>query len=314
MTDQRFLRVDPAGLEPSGDALPTLAGTHLFGGLLRHQFGHLLKQSSGRLWSLGVWPRADSVLFFVEDQWRHYLSRGADPLNAGWMKTLFASLGFREVHIILKPTRVENLLVPANDGYWFGINGRHPLYDEVALPRLLDAAGGATGEDRLYVSRRAFTDGKEGTGGILLEGVIERNLLRDGYAVIHPETLDLTRQIALYASARRIVCPDISALHLLALVGRPGQEVCIVNRRTNPAYHRHFVDQLSCLGLSVSVADHIDRVETRELRGGRKVDMTVLDLDRLGTSLREAGFLGETRWLSPSGSDIEAEVRRFQAG
>jgi hypothetical protein len=72
----------------------------------------------------------------------------------------------------------------------------------------------------VYLTRSKIWDGKESPHGhVVLEESIEKELSKLGVSVVSPEKLSINSQLALFTSAKAIIAPEGSALHLLELLG-----------------------------------------------------------------------------------------------
>lgn len=85
---------------------------------------------------------------------------------------------------------------------------------------------------KLYISRTKFN----GRGGLMAERVIERNMAANGYAILHPEKMELPDQLRAYKSATHILGADSSAFHIAGMVADPAKKIGFILRRDNNAY------------------------------------------------------------------------------
>jgi hypothetical protein len=290
-----------------------LSGRHLFGGLLRHQFGHFLSQSCGRLWAAAKHFDAESMIFFADPAWQSHRDRGNDPLKSRWISDFFEIIGVNNVTVVDRSVSVEKLLVPGNDGYWFGWNGRNLLFDDGVRSKILSTLPSLQPGKKIYISRREFALGQGGTGGIILELILEENLKRAGYTIITPEKMSINEQMAAYAEAEMVISPDISALHLYAMIASPLQKLCIVNRRLNFDHCKHFMNQLSRLKLNAISANFIDGIFDVYWRPGKSLNLSMLNFEKIRDFLRENGFIGGGDWYVPTPNEVQEAHQVFRS-
>ncbi|SEO07966.1 Protein of unknown function [Salinihabitans flavidus] len=302
--ESRPTTLEPAFPKPA-EITGELSGTVLYAGLAYGHFGHALCESTARLWALDHAGPVDEVLFLPKKRltWPMRSLRQLRPIMEalGPMPPLTA---------ISEPTLVERLIVPPQG---FGVGGLIagcPEFRAFTESRLRQRVV-PDGPEKLYISRsRLFRK----RGRLLFEDVIEARMAREGYEIFHPQEHDLQTQLARYKAARVIVSTDNSALHLAAFVIAPECRVAILTRRPG-----HIIDDFLL---------HLDRfagvcptvVETclrYWFRADEKVQfnevMTLLDLGRTGAALRQAGFVAHGDWPEPTGAELDAELRAFEA-
>ncbi len=84
--------------------------------------------------------------------------------------------------------------------------------------------------NRVYVSR---TQLKSPFGQTLGEQVIENAFAKDGFQILHPESVPINVQARIYADARTIVVSEGSAIHGLGLLGHISANVIVIECRNN---------------------------------------------------------------------------------
>ena len=170
-------------------------------------FGHVLLDVLTRAWAV------DYVASFLgAGDIRIVCSR---PLPA-FARTLIEATGVAPERILAidRPIRCEQLLVATKAlqiqhyvaapavRLWAGIRNRlSPVLAQVV--------------PRLYVSRRLNP-----TRPLVEEAAIEALFVRHGFAVVHPERLDVALQVRLFAGARLIAGPSGSNMFNIAFQGR----------------------------------------------------------------------------------------------
>jgi GNAT superfamily N-acetyltransferase len=298
---------------PAREALPLKPGAFLFGGWLQRHFGHLLV-SLGRLWALpelGGQLRAVVFLRLPDDNF-HDPSR--DPLRAAHVADLLRLLGvgeFARLRMVREPLRVARLAVPdslalgrpgssaEDSAAWLAIMRRM-----ARAPGLPPAAG-----PRLYVSRRWLA---EGYGRTLFEEVLEENLAREGYAILHPERMSIPEQIAAYAGAREAIFAESSAIHLAIGVMDPAARMAVVARRRPAA--ASLTDQLRATPFAGAPVIDVLRGAVMTLDRGRLTAgatfsaLSVPDLAALRDQLAAAGFCKGRGWRVPTEADVAARI------
>lgn len=265
---------------PAPEPSLTLRGTWVWGGVLMAHFGHFLMESLGRLW--GVTAEAEGIVFLAESGFRP----GAEV--KAWQRRILALLGLDlPIHIVTEATRVETLIVPGQ-GFGIGplIGGTAPFRDFVQSRFAREIP--ADGPERLYLSRSKLS---LRLGGIVREAQLEKELARRGYVIFHPQDHGIDVQIARYKAARQIIGLDGSAMHLLALVARPEQEVAVIKRRPGAAAAGVIDHLASFMGHPPLGIEAFTRHWVRSDRSGPdNFSFGELDFTAVGRQLALAGF------------------------
>lgn len=210
-----------------------LAGTYLFGGWYREHFGHFLVESLGRLWAYPDRAAEIQGIVYIDMDGAHFdKGSGAERPLPFFVPQLLEVLGIDKPVLVLgEATAFETLLIPRQ------IDAPRTEARDIGLASFMDFCASARRHPkvlaapisrRIYVSRSALRDDR---AKIVLETAIEEGLAAEGYDIIHPETLSIPEQIALYAGAEKMVFAEGSAILLAAMVARPGQEMAIIGRR-----------------------------------------------------------------------------------
>ena len=296
---------DPITTLPDRDpaAVPEhLSGRWLFGGLFYGHFGHLLCETTARLWALDHAPGIRGILFHPKLRVSHENRMIRDHL------ALFHAMGLTDLRLRApqSPVTVDEMVIP-EQGFGIGdMAAGRPEYRAFMHDRLTRAIP-PEGPEKLYISRARLPSKR---GSVLLESRIEALMEKAGYTAFHPQEHALSEQLARYRAARWIVSLDGSALHLAAMVLHPDARVAILNRGPSQniddylRQFRHFAgtDPL-----------RIDAVRDYWFPAGRRVvkreTHALLDLPAVASALASAGFLpGSTHWPSLSETDIAAAV------
>ena len=294
----RALTVQPK--MPEGD-LPVREGTWLWGGLLWMHFGHFLVESTARLWALETLNiPIDGILFAPKRP------RNGSEVHA--FQHEFVKLMGTEVPVVCldAPTKVERLIVPGQ-GFGLGsmIEGTQNYRDAIAARFANDIQ--AKGPKKLYISRSKLPAGR---GNLIGETELEAHLEKQGYTVFHPEKHNLTDQIAIYKAADQIIAAEGSALHLLAMVAKPHQQVAIVVRRPSNATDQLARHLNSFAGITPLALVQLTRSWKPVGPAKSRLWMGELNMPALQKDLADAGFIkpSKVKWKSLDRDDVSARL------
>lgn len=280
----------------------SLPGRWLFAGLFYGHFGHLLCESTARLWALDHVTGLTGLIFHPKLRFSHENRMIRDHL------ALFDALGLAPLRIRAPqaPVTVEEMVIP-EQGFGIGeMAAGRPEYRAFMRARLSRAAQ-AEGPDLLYISRSRLPSKR---GSVLLETRIEALMERAGYSVFHPQEHPLPVQLARYRAARRIVSLDGSALHLAAMVLRPDAEVAILNRGPSQNIDDYIRQFRAFAGIDPL---RVEAVRDYWFPLGRRVvkreTHALLDLPVVAARLVASGFLPDrTLWAALTEAEIAAAV------
>lgn len=282
---QRPLMVEP----PRPQAQARLAGRWIWGGVLLNHFGHFLTESTGRLWAVDAAAGADGIVFISK---RGEADESGEIAVQPYHKLFFALMQIGlPLRIVTAPTEVEVLEVP---GQGFGLGAiaagtsEFRAFAASRFARDVPDSGPVAGPEKVYISRSELGPAK---GGVLEEARIESFLAAQGYHIFHPQKHTLDEQVALYKGARRIVALDGSALHLVAMLCRPDQQVAVIRRRDSGASNSIVAHLSAFMGSAPQVFDVIvqDWVRSDRKRADR-FSIGELDFAALAEKLVAAGF------------------------
>ena len=285
-----------------------LSGRWLWGGVLFDHFGHFLVESLARLWALQDAGDIAGVVFIP--RWPR---RGPDL--AGFQRAVFECIRpALRVEIATRATRVDTLVVPGQ-GLGLGVPGDNEHSISRGTTEMHDFARSrfaptirAEGPDALFVSRSRLGPAR---GGLFCEERLDGLMAAEGYTVLHPETVDISTQIARYKAARRIVFTDGSAAHLFALVARADQSVAYIRRRRY--WSEGPIQHIS--GFSGRAPVEIDALvgEWTPSPGSayKRTSIGQLDFGALQRHLADAGFIAtDAAWPVMGHSDVNASMTR----
>lgn len=274
------------------------AGRCIYGGVIGPGFGHLLTQSTGRLWLCDLFPEAP--VLFVSSR------RGLTAIP-GYFVQVLRELGIgNPVELVCQPLRVEELVLGEE---LCNLHRRPSVMPQ--FPAWLGAhrpARTVTPGSHLYVSRARLG---LFNGQFLQETVLETFLQQQGYKVIHPETLSIAEQMRAYGTAERLVFADGSAVHLWSLIARPEQQAAMILRRPLDGHIARWFQGLPDVRL-----DYLDtRLADFSRQGGpTNTSVALLDLQALGAALHRLGFLATEAALGPPRAELEAWLARMEGG
>lgn len=285
------------------DAIPAhLPGRWLFGGIFYGHFGHLLCESTARLWAIEHVGRLDGILFFPKLRFTHEHRMIRDHL------ALFRAMGLSGLKIRApqSPVTVDEMVIP-EQGFGIGdMAAGRPEYRAFMRDRLSRAAQ-PEGPNDLYISRARLPSKR---GSVLLETRIEALMQSAGYTILHPQDHPLEAQLSHYRAARRIVALDGSALHLAAMVLHPDARVAILNRGPSQNIEDYVRQFRAFAGVDPT---RIDAVQDYWFPAGRRVvkreTHARLNLPAVSQALSETGFLpSATRWPDLTEVEISAAI------
>ncbi len=276
-------------------------GTWLWGGVLWMHFGHFLVESTARLWALhGLDEKIDGVVFIPK--------RPRNGSEVAAFQHEFAALLGDDVTIACAegPEIIERLIVP---GQGFGIGSMIEGTSEyrAAMAAMLGRDVTPDGPEKLYISRSKLPAGR---GNLIGEDALEAHLQDEGYTVYHPEKHDLSHQIATYRAARQVIAAEGSALHLLAMVAPPDQQVAIVVRRPSSATRQLETHLKSFAEITPQTISQLSRSWKPKGPAKSRLWMGELDMPALQADLSAAGFIskGKTRWAFLDRADVSARL------
>ncbi len=274
------------------------AGCCIYGGVIGPGFGHLLTQSTGRLWLCDLFP--DAPVLFVSSR------RGLTQVPEYFEQAL-RQLGIRNpVELICQSVQVEKLVVGEEQCNLHRRPSVLPYFS--AWLRTHRPARPLEAGLRLYVSRAKLS---LANGQFLQETVLEEFLQQQGYRVIHPETMSIDAQMSAFGSAEKLVFADGSAVHLWSLIARPDQHAAMILRRPLDSHIARWFQ-----GLPDVTLDYLDaRMADFSRRGGpSNTSVALLDLQAVCAALRRLGFLATDDVIGPPRAMLETWLARMERG
>ena len=294
------------GPVPAGTR-PLRRGTWLYAGVDYHHFGHGLIFGLSRLWALDH-VAVDGIVF---------LARGAPmQTRAGCGRHISALMNLLGIELpvvtVGLPEEVERLVVPPQ-----GIGTDPELFPGLPafrdfIRRRLGPPAGQRGTRDIHVSRTGLGRGK---AGWLHEDRLEAYLRAEGYETFHPQVHSLSEQVETYASARRLIGIDGSALHLAAFALPEEAKFAALARRRG--YADDFATQArSFAGADAHALHPITRSHApeRSFRDGTLWMRQVCEVDfpRLQGTLARAGFIASGNgWTNPTDGRTARRLARI---
>ncbi len=201
---------NPETIVSPGD-IPRLSGRYLYLGWFFNHYGHFVLESLSRAWALDEAGPVDGYLMHLH---------APDARPADYLLAFFDLLAVPREKLIFvgQDVQVSELLLPSQQG----VLSRDISGEMLALYRQLgNRAAKRKGDrhgDRLYISRRFLPSDQRGASN---EKVLEDRFRAQGYQVIHPQFLDVTTQLALFANARDFAGLEGSGLHNILFAREP---------------------------------------------------------------------------------------------
>ncbi len=198
-----------------------IEGRVLYGGFFRSQWGHFLMNTTSRLWPLftGAADDIDHILFFSDTL--------SDYTPAGNYREFLELAGLLDkVIIVCEPVRVEHLIVPEIAFEQSRYYSREAMAVFEAVKKAVTPTPGAERADKILLTRSALP-----TAGVdeININKIDELFSRNGYLIVSPEKLMLSRLINLMKGARSIASLSGSTAHNFVFAD-PKSEFIIVER------------------------------------------------------------------------------------
>lgn len=201
-----------------------LNGTWFYVGPVRPHFGHLLLESTNRLWALEVLREAnfriDGLLLLPQSE-----SRIPEKLVRSVLKVFGFDSTVRIEHL-KSLTQVETLVV-AQPGRVQG-QRKFEWYKEFLAGKLENLAD-SNMPKKIFVSRRSYSY----RGRLSGMDYLAEALGSSGYEEIMPEKYSLESQLKIIYNAEEVVWEEGSAIHLLELIPRLQSSNTLIRRRSS---------------------------------------------------------------------------------
>ena len=189
----------------------------VFGGVLFDHIGHMITDSSARLWYPVSTRDARKIVFLRSPEFKNWSSVDWKPLME------LAGLDISRVEILEKPTRFRKVVVPQEAYYAHG--GFRPEWTS-----FFDAVRSRVepgGWKKVYLSRSKFA-----RGNVFNEDLFEQYYREQGFYVAYPEELDFRQKVALISGADELVSTIGTTSHLF-LFAKPGVRATVLLRTSS---------------------------------------------------------------------------------
>lgn len=187
----------------------------VFGGVLHGHWGHLLVDSTSRLWFPLLHKEDHRKIVFLEAP----LRRGSDPTQ--W-RTLFALAGLDpdRIEVVAEPTRFRNVTVPEQAIYsQDAVRKEWILFFDSIRKNIKPSP-----LRKVYLSRSGFS-----AHDMINEDLIERHFRKCGYSILRPEDCSIEEEISAVAGADELAT-TIGTLSHAFLFARPGARATVLLR------------------------------------------------------------------------------------
>lgn len=205
----------------------------VFLGMSFGQYGHFLVEEMMRLWWVlqnGV--KGKKFVFAVSEKFTFQ----------EFHKYIFSLFGLDESNLVFvtKPTKFASLIVPDCSSFWLG--GKLcfvPIQKEV-INRIASSVTPQENE-KIYLSRSKTTKGNIREFG---EAFFEEFYAKQGYKIIHPQTLSFKDQVAIFQGCKEIVSTGGSLAHN-AVFAKEGTKLTILLKTSEPNLYQDYVNELA---------------------------------------------------------------------
>lgn len=201
----RVKNADPARLPQDFRAAAVVHEPCLYLGFMMNHYGHFIVETLSTFWALEHTP-PKRVAF------SKFIFPGDMP---GYARKVLAACGITQdrVHLIEKPTVFDSLIVPQRT---FGLNAYFHRQHAVTTRRIRDLLIGESGDQMDEAPKRVFLSRAElpmKDRTVSNQREIEQVFAEHGFAILHPEKLDITDQMRVFREAEVIAGFSGSALH-----------------------------------------------------------------------------------------------------
>lgn len=285
---------DPVASLPA--EVTRLIGPSLFAGSSDKQFGFVLLNALGRLWALDELPAQTTLVFAARPMARRVDHR--------MLALVLRGLGLAQPVVVAETPLWFETLHLAEERFGEARDGR----GEAAFYNWIDSRWPAPAppdpKQKLYVTRTGL--GPQ-AGRYACEDHLERMLAQEGYEIFAPEAHPVAEQVRRFQAAGKLIFAESSALHLFALVRRPGQVSAVVQRRGDlPAIMA--AQMADRPGQPTRAINAISELWWPPMRG-EHLGLSVLDFARLRAALADMGLVSARSWPEPDRGDVAASLR-----
>lgn len=267
----------------------------LFGANARH-YGHFLLETLSRAWA---WSAS-----------RHEVAIILSPPIGDFARSLCSYIsGLEEgLEVITATTRFRHVTVASPA---FSIAREAYVGFKRMCERIADRALGSTdaiSEQPVYLSRSRL--GPQSSRALIGEDRLERLFEREGFRIVHPQSLPIAEQIAVVNQHKWIVAPTGSACHTRLFSRNVNHLLMLTSDQVHPNY-------VLCDVLSKGSTHYADvfRSPRMDERVPPSLKPLMVDDDRLLHVVKHLGLVrsGATLERAPAGMDAELESSIKQA-
>ena len=206
--DSLLCRGRPAELQKP---VEHLSGTYIYGGCLFGHFGHFIWESLSRLYTIRQCKNYPILFISPNDR----------IFNV--QKMLFKSIGVNNEILLVKASTSVESLIYSSPG-----STLNPVFisdKQIDSLKYFDFAEN-TSKEKIWLSRSKLEYGK-----VTNEPAIEKELIKAGYDIIHPQTLPLREQVRLVGTSDIIAGFDGSQFFSLLFSKEVYGKFFVFNRR-----------------------------------------------------------------------------------
>jgi len=269
----------------------------IYGGVLNPHFGHFITESLTRARHFMEDPQAPIIYTCM------YPNLRLEEASRAYLKDIFHLLGIplERLRIIQNVTEIRELLIPqVGIRHWDHVDVRHVRFLENRIASHPGICLSAESNKKVYLSRSRLTPPTVGPA-ILGEEIFQRYLAMEGFKIIHPQELNIVRQIEAIASAEFLMGFIGSAFHTLLLTPQhPGHVIYLQRQKHSNFDHYSPIDQAK--GLKASYLDQV--IETMPA-------VTLVDFQGISESLQQLGVVNSTFRHKPKLYNIQMVYQKI---
>ena len=252
----------------------------IYGGVLNPHFGHFVTESLARARHFMEHPQAPIIYTCM------YPNLRLEGASRAYLKDIFKLLGIplERLRIIQSVTEIRELLIPqVGLRHWDHVDVHHVRFLEDRIASHPGICLSSESNKKVYLSRSRLTPPTVGPA-ILGEELFQRYLAMEGFTVIHPQELNIVRQIEAIASAEFLVGFIGSAFHTLLLSHQKPGHVIYLERQKHSNFD-HFSPMDQAKGLKATYLDQV--IETAS-------SVALIDFQGISESLQNLGVVKNT--------------------
>ena len=273
-----------------------LTGTWFFAGTFAPHFGHFIAESCHRLWAWRqLEAQVDGLIFLPPPKFSDMTKWGTFVFD------VLALFGIEksQVKIVTDVTEVEKIYVPEQGASFHG--DVKPWYQNwlAQNPLVKNFAPNHSAGKKLFISRKNY----KLKGRVAGMDAFADFLVEHGYQEVRPESLGFEEQLAVLASAERIIWEEGSAVHLMELLPQQAARAALIMRRpTNPNIKNFLEKKYSDLYTD----DELIMDQCVQSRGNN-AQAYFANIDKTVKGLKQNGFIETTHHVEELKHRVIAE-------